>query len=98
MSEQALAAGWRRDLPSAWTNSAVAVYASSLGNFFFRHIADRIADGLRASGVRVYPAGSKQLEAALMRQRTCSSPPTSFFTSAAALAGVMFRRWPAASC
>ena len=30
------------------------MYASSLGNFFFRHIADRIAEGLRASGVRVY--------------------------------------------
>jgi hypothetical protein len=54
VSEQALAAGWRRDLPSAWRNSTVAVYASSLGNFFFRHIADRIADGLRASGVRAY--------------------------------------------
>ena len=54
VSEQALAAGWRRDLPSAWRNSTVAVYASSLGNFFFRHIADRIADGLRASGVTVY--------------------------------------------
>jgi hypothetical protein len=54
VSEQALAAGWRRDLPSAWRNSTVAVYASSLGNFFFRHIADRIAEGLRASGVRVY--------------------------------------------
>ena len=54
VSEQALAIGWRRDLPSVWTNSAVAVYASSLGNFFFRHIADRIAEGLRAAGVRVY--------------------------------------------
>jgi hypothetical protein len=54
VSQQALALGWRRDRPSAWTDRAVAVYASSLGNFFFRHIADRIADGLRTSGVRVY--------------------------------------------
>lgn len=54
ISERALGVGWRRDLPSVWTNRSVAVYASSLGNFFFRHIADRIADGLRASGVRVY--------------------------------------------
>ncbi len=31
----------------------VAVYASSLGNFFFRQIADRLASGFRASGHRV---------------------------------------------
>jgi hypothetical protein len=54
VSEQALALGWRPDQPSLWTNKAVAVYASSLGNFFFRHIADRITDGLRTSGVRAY--------------------------------------------
>jgi hypothetical protein len=51
---QAFEMGWRRDQPSIWTNTAVAVYASSLGNFFFRHIADRIVDGLRASGVRAH--------------------------------------------
>ena len=54
VSEQAAATGWRRDRPSVWANRAVAVYASSLGNFFFRHIADCVADGLRASGVKVY--------------------------------------------
>jgi hypothetical protein len=54
VSDQALARGWRRDHRSLWADRAVAVYASSLGNFFFRHIADRIAEGLRASGVRVY--------------------------------------------
>ena len=32
----------------------IAVYASSLGNFFFRQIADRVAAGFRASGHRVY--------------------------------------------
>jgi hypothetical protein len=32
----------------------IAVYASSLGNFFFRQIADRVATGFRASGHRVY--------------------------------------------
>jgi hypothetical protein len=54
VSEQAISLGWRRDQPSVWFQKHVAVYASSLGNFFFRHIADRIADGLRSSGVRVY--------------------------------------------
>jgi hypothetical protein len=54
VSQQALALGWNRDRPSVWTGKTVGVYASSLGNFFFRHIADRIADGLRSSAVRVY--------------------------------------------
>jgi len=54
VSDQARAIGWRPNSPSAWAGKTVALYASSLGNFFFRHIADRIADGLRASGVRVY--------------------------------------------
>jgi hypothetical protein len=51
--DQASAMGWSANLPSAWTGAPVAVYASSLGNFFFRHIADRIAEGLRTSGVTV---------------------------------------------
>lgn len=51
--DQAMAMGWRPSLPSAWADRHVAVYASSLGNFFFRHIADRIAEGLRISGVPV---------------------------------------------
>jgi hypothetical protein len=49
---QASALGWHADLPSAWADAAVAVYASSLGNCLFRHVANRIADGLRISGVR----------------------------------------------
>ena len=52
--EQARVLGWIQDRPTVWIGKTVAVYASSLGNFFFRHIADRIADGLRASGGRVY--------------------------------------------
>ena len=32
----------------------VAIFASSLGNFFFRQIADRVAAGFRAAGYRVY--------------------------------------------
>ena len=54
ISEQALALGWSRNSPCVWTSRPVAVYASSLGNFFFRHIADRIAEGLRRNGVTVY--------------------------------------------
>jgi hypothetical protein len=53
-SQQARALGWDPHSPSSWAKKSVAVYASSLGNFFFRQIADRIADGLRASGVVVY--------------------------------------------
>ena len=32
----------------------MAIFASSLGNFFFRQIADRVASGFRAAGCRVY--------------------------------------------
>jgi hypothetical protein len=39
---------------SAVPSERIAVYASSLGNFFFRQIADRVAAGFRASGHRVY--------------------------------------------
>ena len=52
ISSQASVMGWHADLPSAWADAAVAVYASSLGNCFFRHIADRLADGLRTCGVK----------------------------------------------
>jgi hypothetical protein len=49
---QAISAGFDPSRPSRV--ETVAVYASSLGNFFFRQIADRLAAGFRASGNRVY--------------------------------------------
>ena len=52
--QQAQNLGWTECSPSPWQKTAVAVYASSLGNFFMRDIADRIADGLRSDGIHVY--------------------------------------------
>jgi hypothetical protein len=52
ISSQATVMGWHADLPSAWADAAVAVYASSLGTDLSRHVADRIANGFRISGVR----------------------------------------------
>jgi hypothetical protein len=49
-SIQARARGWSAHASSPWRGKLVAVYASSRGNFFFRHIADRVADGLHAIG------------------------------------------------
>jgi hypothetical protein len=49
---QARALGFDRARPVE--PETIAVYASSLGNFFFRQIADRIAAGFRAAGHRVY--------------------------------------------
>lgn len=54
VSAQARALGWTQGRPSPWATKSVAVYASSLGNFFFRHIADRIAEGLQYGCARVY--------------------------------------------
>jgi len=49
---QAQARGFDPAQPSA--PETVAIFASSLGNFFFRQIADRLAAGFRATGCRVY--------------------------------------------
>ena len=49
---QARACGFDPEQPPA--AETVAVFASSLGNFFFRQIADRVAAGFRAAGCRVY--------------------------------------------
>jgi hypothetical protein len=52
VAAQARARGFDPDQPS--TPETVAIFASSLGNFFFRQIADRVAAGFRAAGCRVY--------------------------------------------
>jgi len=49
---QAQARGF--DPAQPFAPETVAIFASSLGNFFFRQIADRLAAGFRAAGCRVY--------------------------------------------
>lgn len=53
VSHMAEATAWTAAPVSRWSGHTVAVYASSLGNFFFADLADRIASALRNDGIRV---------------------------------------------
>jgi hypothetical protein len=79
---QAQASGWSRQRPSIWRNRTVAVYASSLGNFFFRHIADRVADGLRGVGACVHRLDQNGLRPATVATDFIVAPHEFFFLGA----------------
>lgn len=51
--QRAIRKGWSPSTGSLWADRRVAVYASSLGNFFLADLADRIAAALQADGICV---------------------------------------------